>query len=157
MTDDVAKLVRELYVVRDKLAAAAGKRGLSDLKFTLDGKLVGDIGEFYAVEHYGLLLLQPGTRAHDARAPDGRRVQVKATQKPQGISLDSEPDFLLVLLLKQDGLFEEIYNGPGSGPWRVANKPDKKGYRFVSNGKLVRLNDEVPPGRRVPEQRSERG
>ena len=152
MKDEVAGLVRELYVVRDKLVAAAGKRGLSDLKFTLDGKLVGDIGEFYAVEHYALGLLNPGTRVHDARTSDDRRVQVKATQKRQGISLDSEPDCLLVLLLKQDGLFDEIYNGPGAGPWRVGNKPDKKGYRFVSHGKLVRLDKEVPPGQRVPER-----
>lgn len=152
MKDEVAKLVREFYVVRDKLAAAAGKRGLSDLKFTLDGKLVGDIGEFYAVEHYALRLLPPGSHTHDARARDGRRVQVKATQKPQGISLDTQPELLLVLLLKQDGSFEEIYNGPGSGPWRVANKPDKKGYRFVSHGKLIRLNKEVPSSQRLPER-----
>ena len=127
MKENIAELVRELYAVRDKLVEAAADRGLSNLTFTLDGKLVGDIGELYAVEHYGLNLLPPGTSVHDCEAPNGVKIQVKTTQKAEGTSIDSEPEHLIVLLLNPDGSFKEIYNGAGSGPWREATLPDKKG------------------------------
>ena len=96
-------------------------------------------------------LLPPGTPVHDTEAPDGRKIQVKTTQRPEGTSLDSEPDHLIVLLLSPDGAFQDIYNGPGSAPWREANSPDKKGYRFLSHGKLVRLQEQVAPDERVRE------
>ena len=49
---------------------------------SLDGKLVGDIGEVLAAEKYGLRLLEENAVTHDAEEiATGRMVQIKSTFK----------------------------------------------------------------------------
>ncbi len=48
--------------------------------FTLDGHLVGSIGEIVAAFLFDLELTRSSTAGHDARARDGRRVEIKLTQ-----------------------------------------------------------------------------
>jgi len=81
-------------------------------KFTIDGRLVGDIGEVIAELHYELILDETSQPTHDATTQDGRRVQVKATFK-ESLTLSSVPDLYLGIKLHADGTFEEIFNGPG--------------------------------------------
>ena len=81
-------------------------------KFTIDGRLVGDIGEVMAELHYELSLDETSQPTYDATTKDGRRVQVKATFK-ESLTLSSVPDLYLGLKLHEDGAFEEIFNGPG--------------------------------------------
>lgn len=40
--------------------------------FTLDGKLVGDIGEVLVAEHYGLTLYGDNTHIHDGFVTDSK-------------------------------------------------------------------------------------
>jgi hypothetical protein len=94
--------------------------GISRLKaafphraFTIDGRLVGDIGEVIAALAYELTLDGVQRPRHDARTPDGRDVQIKATFK-EALTMRSVPDFYLGFRLSPNGEFEEIYNGPGS-------------------------------------------
>ena len=49
--------------------------------FTIDGRLVGDIGEVIAALEYDIVLDEVGQPNHDGTTSDGRRVQVKATFK----------------------------------------------------------------------------
>jgi hypothetical protein len=49
------------------------------LKFTLDGRLVGDIAEAMALEHFGLSLPTKRTKGVDALTPSGQTVQIKAS------------------------------------------------------------------------------
>ena len=49
--------------------------------FTIDGRLVGDIGEVIAELEYDLTLDEVSVRDHDAQMRNGRRVQIKATFK----------------------------------------------------------------------------
>ena len=49
------------------------------LRFTLDGRLVGDIAEAMALEHYGLTLPRKRTKGVDAFTTSGDTVQVKAS------------------------------------------------------------------------------
>lgn len=81
-------------------------------RFTIDGRLVGDIGEMLAELHYELRLDEKSMPIHDATTYDGRRVQVKATFK-DSLSISKVPNFYLGLKLHKDGTFEEIFNGPG--------------------------------------------
>lgn len=81
-------------------------------KFTIDGRLVGDIGEVMAELHYELILDETSQPTYDASTNDGRRVQVKATFK-ESLTLSSVPDLYLGIKLHEDGTFEEIFNGPG--------------------------------------------
>lgn len=71
----MAPIVRRLYRARNDL-----RRAVRGLHFSLDGKLIGDIGEAVATQHFGLERLPEGTKGHDFRVAGGRLVQVKATQ-----------------------------------------------------------------------------
>ena len=46
--------------------------------FTIDGRLVGDVGEVLAELEYDLTLDEVSAPDHDARMRDGRRVQIRA-------------------------------------------------------------------------------
>ena len=50
-------------------------------RFTLDGRLVGDIGEVLVEDAYDLKLYPDIKKHHDAECSDGRLVQIKATMK----------------------------------------------------------------------------
>jgi hypothetical protein len=141
--DEIPALVRSLYRIVRKLEGLFPGR-----KFTLDGHLVGSIGEVLAAHRYGLELLPPSAERHDARASDGRRVQIKATQA-RSVGLRSEPEVLLVLQLLGDGSAEEIFNGPGSLAWSHAGKKQSNGQRSIGVAKLRALMGEVSPGARL--------
>ena len=91
--ESIPSLVRRLYNVVAELETLFPGR-----KFTLDGHLVGSIGEVLAAHYYGLTLLPSSAPVHDAIASDGRMVQVKATQA-KTVALRAEPEHLLVLNL----------------------------------------------------------
>jgi|LNAP01.1.fsa_nt_gb hypothetical protein len=81
-------------------------------KFTIDGRLVGDIGEIIAELEYDIILDEVSQATYDGTTSDGRRVQVKATFQ-NSLTFKTTPDYLLGFKLFQDGSYEEIYNGPG--------------------------------------------
>ena len=129
--------IKQLYTITNELEQAYPGR-----KFTIDGHLVGSIGEVIAAEHYGLTLLPNSTKTHDAKTEDGKLVQIKATQV-KGIAISSEPDYLIVIRLLSDGSWEEIYNGPGKAVWESAGKMQKNGQRPISLSKLRNLMGSV--------------
>ena len=135
--------IKELYKITNELENSYPGR-----KFTIDGHLVGSIGEVIVAEHYNLDLLPNSTKTHDARTKDGKMVQIKATQV-KGIAISSEPDYLIVIRLLSDGSWEEIYNGPGKAAWDNAGKMQKNGQRPISLSKLrnlmgsVDINDKI--------------
>lgn len=140
--------------IEDLLALHAIVRRLEERfpgrKFTLDGHLVGSIGEVWAAHFFDLELLPPSMKAHDAVTRDGRRVQVKATQG-DGIDIASEPDNLIVLRLNREGGAEVVYDGPGHEPWFAAGKPSPmRGERRLALVKLRALQAQVPEGARLP-------
>ncbi|WP_206215108.1 hypothetical protein, partial [Adlercreutzia sp. ZJ138] len=117
--------------------------------FTPDGHMVGSLGEAITSEWYGLRLFKAAYPIHDGVAPDGRLVQVKATQGNK-IGINEKPDYLIVLKMHRDGTFEEIYNGPGEPAWDAAGEALKTGQRPLSLTKLRGLNSEVLPEQRIP-------
>ena len=129
--------IKELYRITNELEISYPGR-----KFTIDGHLVGSIGEVIVAEHYGLALLPNSTKTHDAVSKDGKLVQIKATQV-QGISISSEPDYLIAIKLFSDGSWEEVYNGPGKPVWDNAGKMQKNGQRSISLGRLRGLMNSV--------------
>ena len=129
--------IKQLYKITNELEQAYPGR-----KFTVDGHLVGSIGEVIVAEHYGLSLLPNSTKTHDAISKEGKQVQIKATQV-KSIAISSEPDYLIVIRLLSDGSWEEIYNGPGKAAWDNAGKMQKNGQRPISLSKLRNLMDSV--------------
>ncbi len=141
--DQIPQLVCKLYAIVGQLEAQFSGR-----KFTLDGHLVGSIGEVLAADRYDLNLLPASAKTHDARAQDGRLVQIKATQV-RSVSLRSEPEHLIVLRLDSTGGAEEIFNGPGHLAWRHAGRLQKNGQCSISVSKLTELMAGVPADARL--------
>ena len=142
-TKHIPALVGRLYEIVAELETHFPGR-----PFTPDGHLVGSLGEVLAAAHYRLALLPPSAQSHDAEAPDGRLVQVKATQRTS-VAMRSDCQHLLVLLLRRDGSAEEIYNGPGSLAWNAAGKKQDNGQRPISLSRLRGLMADVPPTARL--------
>src|SRR5690348_12645815 len=113
MADADAKLEAVKGIVAALFAAQRALRALApEYKWKGLGNLLGDFGEFVAVENYGLIKANGGADGYDARMSDGRTVQVKANHAASQIGFRGEADLLLVLHVHDDGNWEEIYFGP---------------------------------------------
>ena len=117
-------------------------------KFSIDGHLLGSIGEVIAAEYYGLTLLTNSSERHDAKDRQGRLIQIKTTQIDR-ISISSEPDYLIVIQITSDGNWSEIYNGTGSRVWNNAGKMQKNGQRPISIAKLKLLMKSVSDDEKI--------
>lgn len=112
-------------------------------KFTLDGHIIGSIGEVMASYYYKLTLLPNSNEKHDAIDSDNRLIQIKTTQG-KTIGISGMPDFLIVLCIdKMSGKAKEIYNGPGNLVWSECGKLQKNGQRPISVSKLQNLMKSV--------------
>lgn len=115
--------------------------------FTLDGHLVGSLGEIAAAYHYGIELFRPSKEHHDGFVGN-RNVQIKITQT-DNVLIGEEPEYLIVLYLARTGNIYEVYNGPGAIPWKTPGKPDKRGYKHLRVNKLMSLDRDIKPEERI--------
>ena len=111
-----AEKIKQLYEISAEL-----ERLFPGRHYTPDGHMIGSIGEVLEASYYGLELFTASAETHDAKAADGRLVQIKATQISR-IALSSEPQGLLVLRIRRGGTFSEEYNGPGKLAWKPCGK-----------------------------------
>lgn len=130
MTREITTVLKQLYSLVAELEEKYPGR-----KFTLDGHLVGSLGEVIASERYGITLATPSTQGFDGWEKDGTPVEIKATQR-ESIGLRSTPVRLLVLKIQPDGTFEEVYWGPGKAAWDAAGPIQKNGQRCVRLSRL---------------------
>lgn len=119
--------------------------------FTPDGHMVGSIGECLVADAYDLELQTASNKGFDAITKDGKQVEIKATQSGV-VSFRSEPQYTIVIHIKPDGSFEEIYNGPGALVWQhfVGKNLPSNGQYQISLSKLRVLNDKVHQLDRIP-------
>lgn len=112
MTTDpitVPEAVKQLLGIVGRLHSAFPHK-----PFTLDGRLVGDLGEVLVEQMYELTLLDGLQKHYDAKTLDGTHVQIKATMKANvTFPVDHTPDHYLAVKIHSDGCIEEIFNGPG--------------------------------------------
>ena len=144
--DKLKILVKQLYATVNELETMFPGR-----HFTLDGHLVGSLGECLVADAYALKLLPASNKGHDAITQDGIMVEIKATQS-KSVSFRSEPEHAIIIKIIPDGTFEEIYNGLGSRVWQqFENKTRPSNGQFqISITKLRALNDMVSDKERVP-------
>ena len=140
----ISQIIEKLYDTRNEL-----REKFPQFKFTLDGNLIGDIGEAIAIEKFNLMKLPVGTKTHDCKAEDGKLIQIKATQqKEKGgrVGLGRyEPKFdnLIVIQINENGMYEIIYNGLGKPITdKFKNLPLKQNYS-ISVKQLKELNAEI--------------
>lgn len=141
---NIRDLIQELYRTASELEGLYPGR-----HFTPDGHMIGSIGEVLAAETYGIELFTASAPIHDGAAPDGRLVQIKATQV-DSIGISECPDYLIVLKIFHDGSFEEVYNGPGAPAWNAAGKRQKTSQRHIALSRLRALNELVVGCEKIP-------
>jgi hypothetical protein len=109
LPESVLPLVEARNAIRSRYSAFG-------LKFTLDGNLVGDLGEAIAAELFGLRLDPRSTEGTDAVAKNGTTVQVKASGTGRGPAFRNttlRAQHLLFLRLDFERLVGEVvFNGP---------------------------------------------
>ncbi|WP_304524965.1 hypothetical protein [Halomonas sp. I5-271120] len=121
-----------------------------DRQFTIDGRLVGDIGEVIAAMVYEIDLDEVSQHTHDGTASNLGRVQIKATFQ-DALTFKTVPEYYLGIKINRDGTFEEIYNGPGQPIFdHYAHRSGigEKLLRFP-NAQLKELSAKVPEEQRI--------
>lgn len=117
-----------------------------DRHFTLDGHLVGSMGEAIAANRYGIELKKASYADFDGtiyRHP----VQIKIVQQDNvtiHFSGDEVPfeAYLLVLYMNKNGYFYEVYNGSLSVVWDSIEQSDRRGNKHIVISKLMELQSE---------------
>ncbi len=146
------KEINELLEITKKL------KEKYDRNFTLDGNLVGDIGEVLAAEKYGLELFKKNTHVHDAFELSTKRlIQIKSSfSNTSYFPCNNVPDFFLAIQILNDGTIEELFNGKGS--FIVTNYIKKRGlkangrYLYTLSGEILRkINKDVPTQDKIKE------
>lgn len=116
---EIANLIQSRNLLRDHYNRKLRARGSEvQLSFTLDGNLIGDLGEALAADLFDIMLVD--TRATEGIdgffGPDGRSVQVKATgtnRGPASRQTETRADHLLFFNLDlQNATGEIVFNGP---------------------------------------------
>ena len=107
--------IKELLIITQKLRDKYKDHGK---QFSLDGKLVGDIGEVLAAAKYDLKLYKENEPIHDAEEISTlRKVQIKASFKNYSYFPYGEgkvPEYFLSINILENGEIEELFNGPGA-------------------------------------------
>lgn len=142
---NISEIMHQIYSAAEKLEELYPGR-----PFTPDGHMVGSIGECLVAEAYELKLMPPSNRGYDAISPDGKKVEIKATQAER-VAFRSCPEHVIAIKINKDGSFEERYNGPGVLIWEQV-----EGRKLPSNGqyqitllKLDVLNSRVSESDRI--------
>ena len=129
------------------------KRIAPHRRFTIDGRLVGDIGEIIAAAEFDIRLDDVSQARHDGVTGDGRMVQIKATFQ-DSLTVRHEPELYLGLKLYPDGRYEVVFNGPGSVLTHAFDHRKGYGNALLSFPvkRLRVLSENVNDGDRVPKR-----
>jgi hypothetical protein len=143
--DAINAALRLIFQAIEQLKDAFPNRG-----FTIDGRLVGDIGEVIAALEYDVVLHDVSQPTHDATTSEGRNVQIKATFK-DSLTFRTVPDYYLGFKLYPDGRHEEVFNGPGRLIYERYVRRKGIGVALMSFpvSELQRLSQAVPPHERI--------
>ena len=124
-------------------------------KFTLDGRLVGDLGEVTVEQNYEVTLYPSSQKHHDGETPDGKKIQIKTTMKDTlTFPCDHIPDYYLGIKILPNGDYEEIFNGPGKVIHSEISHRKRTKTNLYSIGlpTLKRLNEAVQKNERIPKK-----
>lgn len=149
MHADVGEALATIFAGIEKLQSCC-KNGR---RFTIDGRLVGDIGELLAARDFDISLDAKSRKDYDGclAADPTRLVQVKATFKDH-LTFKREPMLYLGLKLYPEGRYEVIFNGPGSVLTRAFGHRKHIGEKLLSFSiaDMRELSDTVGDADRVP-------
>lgn len=131
-------------------------------RFTIDGRLVGDIAEVLAEMHYDVRLFCESGHWPDKefrKGHDGtigrtkRRVDIKSTFQSR-LAFASVPDFCIGVRMYSDGTHQFVYNGPGKYLSKyLGNRVGEGRQRSLSMQQLKLAQRQVPSSERIRRRR----
>lgn len=159
MVFDLPPAIAQLLKARDKLrdhyrTVLAERNSHVSLSFTLDGNLVGDIGEAIAAELFDIRLVETkSTEGFDGYVRNtDKTVQIKATGTGRGPAFrrtQTRADYLLFFDLDfARARGEVVFNGPEHYA-TVLLPDDFSGQRSLSRKQIRQANDRVPDDERL--------
>jgi len=152
----LAHLFQARNAVRNHYRKALTAQGCDvELNFTLDGNLVGDIGEALAVQLFGIRLTSSrSTEGVDGYLPDtDKTVQVKSTGTGRGPAFRAtrmKSEYLLFFDLDLESCTGEVvFNGPEHYaravlPDEFSNQRSLTSAQIREAGKCVPLAEQIP-------------
>ena len=153
------QLIRSAYLTlraaQDVTRAVALKTlgPASNHAFTIDGKLLGDLGELVACIEFGLTPAPTGTKGIDAYTLDHETVEVKSTAGSRMVYIPgngAEPDHLVVVSFDAvTGDWQFIYFGRASRVWQLAKHSISPG-RQLSLSVLTTEQSRLEPHEVLP-------
>ena len=102
----VQHMLASIFASQKALKSLAPESNWSGL-----GNLLGDFGEFVAIDHYWLKKAPSGSSGYDALTTDGKTVQIKTNYAANQIGYRGDADLLLVIGVSEDGSWNEVYYG----------------------------------------------
>jgi len=141
--------IKELLEIVEQLKTKYPKK-----EFTLDGRLVGDLGEIIVAENYKIELYDKVKDKYDGLTENGKiPVQIKTTMKNSVLyPRDYHPELFLAIEIHKDGTFTELYNGntrPFDDYIKTRKRNQDYNYFTVTKGKLLELNKLVDETTRI--------
>ena len=129
------------HIMATIFAAQNALRELApDFRWAGLGNLLGDYGEFYCIQHYGLEKSPPGSAGFDALTPDGKTVQIKANHASNTVGFRGEAELMLVVHVSENGNVEQIYYGDFAAVAAASNFSARDNKRSITVSKLRKLS-----------------
>lgn len=157
MADELSSLpmpdaVHALWKAQQALAKHYTDTGL---KFTLDGRLVGDIAEALALEHFDLVWPKKRTKGVDALTKADETVQIKATGRtgcgPTFTPGEGAAKYLLFFQLDfPNNVARVAYNGPEAPIRALLPNGNWAGSIAISLADIQRLAKKIGLGDSLP-------
>lgn len=126
--------IKKLYEIVDIM-----EKEFPGRHFSLDGHLIGSIGEVLASYYYGVTLYEASHPIYDGCIGE-KEVQIKITQRKSITISKDTPDWLIVLFLDKSGKVYEVYNGTGHEAMKLTGRLDKYNHYHISIKKLSEIN-----------------
>jgi hypothetical protein len=135
--EELQETIQELWDIVKKLEDNYKE---DNRKFTVDGHLLGSIGEVYAKEKFNLKLLGNSEKCHDAIDEFNEKYQIKITQRNK-VGLRYEPDNLIVIKIEETGMPIISYKGCGKLVWEsIKHKKGKQKFISINQLKILKKN-----------------
>ena len=147
--------MKEIQQLLD-ITASLKKQYQGKLDFTLDGRLVGDIGEVLVSAQFDIELYGKNEHIYDGyHRPTGKKVQIKSSlaynfSYPFNIDLEH----YIAVQINPDGSLEVLYNGPGYYINQFLKERKRKSYKdiwtTITANHLRMLNDSLDISEKIP-------
>jgi hypothetical protein len=123
--------------------------------FTIDGKLLGDLGELIACLEFSLVPAPTNTPGIDATTSSGEAVEVKATAGeavwiPEVSGAPDEPKHVVVVKFDASGHWEFPFHGELEALWSADKVIGNHKTGQFGLGRLAKIRELVPDERMIP-------